>query len=108
MSGSGGSYFGPSTFSSTTSCETLQFDTQLASPKAQVVSQLSVGDILQVSFAPLNNQQVVVAVWNDSEAGSIVHPQLNQLRSCMLNGEVYEAKVLGVSGGQVRLRVSHV
>jgi len=106
MSGSNGSYLGSST--PTTSCATLQFDTQLASPKAQVVSQLSVNAILDIIFAQAGNQQVVSALWNGSEAGGIVDPNLNQLRNCMNQGEQYQARVLQLGGGQVRLRVYHI
>ncbi|MGV5280827.1 hypothetical protein ACV4WP_28220 [Pseudomonas aeruginosa] len=105
MSGSGGSYLGPST--PTTSCATLQFDTQLASPKPQVVVQIKVNDILDIAFAPIGNQ-VVCALWQGHEAGGIVDPHLNQLRSCMNQGEQYQARVLQVSGGQVRVRVYHI
>lgn len=48
MSGSGGSYLGPDTPSD--SCATLRFDTQLASPKAQVIAGLQVGDVLDIAF----------------------------------------------------------
>jgi hypothetical protein len=105
MSGSGGSYLGPST--PTTSCTALRFDTQLASPKALVVAQLSVDNILDVVFVP-GNQQIVSTLWNGAEAGGIVDPHLNQLRSCMSQGEQYVARVLSISGGQVRVRVYHV
>lgn len=106
MSGSGGSYLGPST--PTTSCTALQFDTQLASPKAPVVAQLSVGDILDIVFALPGNQQIVSALWSGAEAGGIVDPHLNQLRNCMSQGEQYIARVLRLGGGQVRVRVYHV
>lgn len=106
MSGSGGSYLGP--FTPTSSCSTLQFDTQLASPKAQVVAQIQSNDILDISFLQVGNQQVVVALWNGQEAGSIVDPNLSQLRNCMGQQEQYQARVLHVAGGQVRLRVYHI
>jgi len=106
MSGSGVSYLGSST--PTTTCAALQFDTQLASPKAAVVAQLKQHDILTVDFAQPGNQQVVVALWQGAEAGSIVDPHLIQLRSCMSQGEMYEARVLHVGGGQVRVRVYHI
>lgn len=105
MSGSGGSYLGP--FTPTTSCVALQFDTQLASPKTQVVAQLSVNDILDIVFTQPANQQVVSALWNGAVAGSIVDPHLAQLRTCMNQGEQYQARVLYLGGGQVRLRVYH-
>lgn len=50
MSGSGSNYLGLST--PTDSCETMQFDAQLASSKATVVAQLSVNEILDIAFAP--------------------------------------------------------
>lgn len=106
MSGSGGSYLGPSTPAS--SCTSLQFDTQLASPKAQVVSQLNTNDILDIAFAQQGSQQIVVALSAGQEAGGIVDPHLHQLRNCMSQGEQYQARVLSVSGGQVRLRIYHI
>ncbi len=105
MSGSGGSYLGPS--EPTTSCATLQFDTQLASPKAQVVALIQPNHTLDIAFAPTGNQ-VVCALWQGQEVGSIVDPHLNQLRNCMNQGEQYQARVLHVSGGQVRVRVYHI
>ncbi|WP_165678497.1 hypothetical protein [Metapseudomonas otitidis] len=103
MSGSGGSYLGPSTPSP--SCATLQFETQLASPKFAAVTQLSVNDILDVAFELPGNQQVVVALWKGTIAGGIVDPRLNQLRACMGDGHQYVAKVVRIGGGQVRVRV---
>lgn len=105
MSGSGGSYLGPD--SPSDSCSTLQFDTQLASPKPLVVAQLQVGNVLDMAFGQGGNQ-VVVALWNGNEAGGIVDPRLNQLRNCMSKNEQFQARVLNISGGQVRVRVYHV
>ncbi|RIA22248.1 hypothetical protein DFO61_2922 [Ectopseudomonas oleovorans] len=105
MSGSGGSYLGSAAPSS--SCATLQFDTQLASPKPQVVAQLNVNDVLDVVFGAGGNQ-VVVALWKGAEAGGIVDPHLNQLRNCMNQNEQYVARVLQISNGQVRVRVYHI
>lgn len=105
MSGSGGSYLGSD--SPSDSCASLRFDTQLASPKAQVVAQLQVGDVLDIAFGQGGNQ-IVVALWNSVEAGGIVDPHLNQLRNCMNQGEQFQARVLSITGGQVRVRVQHV
>lgn len=106
MSGSGGSYLAPSTPAS--SCLTLAFNTQLASPKALVVSQLAVNDLLDVVFFSTNNQQTVVALYNGQEAGGIVDTRLSQLRNCLNDGEQYQAKVVQITGGQVTVRVFHV
>lgn|SRR5690606_16819838 len=106
MSGSGGSYLAPST--PVSSCSALQFDTQLASPKALVVAKLGVNDLLDITLSQSNNQQTVVALYEGEEAGGIVGTLLSQLRNCLNQGEQYQARVLEISGGQVRLRVFHV
>lgn len=106
MSGSGGSYLAPS--NPAPSCATLQFDTQLASPKVSVVANLAVNDILDIVLSQSASQQTIVALWNGAEAGGIVDPLLSQLRNCMNEGEQYQARVLHISGGQVRLRIYHV
>lgn len=106
MSGSGGSYLAPST--PATSCSTLQFETQLASPKASVVATITVGDLLEISLSQSSNQQTVVALHDGDEAGGIVDPHLSQLRNCLNQGELFQARALQVSGGQVRLRIFHV
>lgn len=105
MSGSGGSYLGSD--SPSDSCATLRFDTQLASPKAQVVALLQVGNDLDLAFGQGGNQ-VVIALWQGMDAGGIVDPHLNQLRNCMNQGEQFKARVLSITGGQVRVRVYHV
>ncbi len=66
MSGSGVSYLGSST--PATTCAALQFDTQLASPKAAVVAQLKQHDILTVDFAQPGNQQL------SSPCGKVLKP----------------------------------
>lgn len=106
MSGSGGSYLAPDTHAN--SCANLRFDTQLASPKAAVVSSMKVDDILDLALKTINNTQVVIALWTNQIAGSIVHRLLTQLRNCMTEGEQYKARVLQINGGIVRLRVYHV
>lgn len=105
MSGSSGSYLGP--YSPSDSCAALRFETQLASPKAHVVAQLQVGNTLDIVFGP-SGSQVVIALWNGAEAGGIVDPHLPQLRNCMNQNEQYQADVLSIAGGQVRVRVYHV
>lgn len=106
MSGSGGSYLSPRIHAN--SCADLKFDTQLASPKAAVVSKMKVGDLLDLVFKTINNTQVVTTLWNNQIAGGIVHPLLTQLRNCMTEGELYKARVLQINGGIVSLRVYHV
>jgi hypothetical protein len=70
----------------------MQFDTVLASPKPAGVAIIAVGDVLTIA--------AVVSV------GGLAGPDASRLRQCIENGFVYEATVLGINGGQVRVRVA--
>ncbi|MGO1660119.1 MAG: hypothetical protein ACTHYN_16110 [Marinobacter sp.] len=108
MSGSGGSshYSQYSGDGSADTCEKLNFTTQLASPKEEVVEQLEVGDLLDIISGQQNGQSVVQAVWRGQVAGGVADQRLQQLRHCLTEGFTYEALVLSVDNGQVRIRIS--
>lgn len=107
MSGSGGGsfggQFGQSNFEVT--CEKLTIDTQLSSPDPQVVAQLSIGVIMGIMQINSNGTLLTVAMYNSMQAGGIASPYIQRLRDCMSNGTNYVAKVTGINGGQVRVKV---
>jgi len=104
MSGSGASFDnGPTATNS--SCSTLIFDTQLTSPKADIVSQLSIDGILSVELHQANQNTVVCAKWRGQIAGGVASEYLRKLRSCLEQGQKYNAKVTSIQAGQVRVRV---
>ena len=104
MSGSGGGGGGGSE-TPVASCEDLVIDTQLSSPKDEVVEKIKIGDILDVRSQTKAGTTVVVVLYKGKVAGGVASPLLGRLRECLNNGTKYKAKVLSKSGGQVRVRV---
>jgi hypothetical protein len=107
MSGSGGGGYGGG-FDSTDACDTLVIDTQLSSPKDDVVSAINVGDVLEVELRQYGATVVVVALHNGAIAGGIAAPQVPKLRECIQGGTTYVAKVTAKNEGQVKVRISPV
>jgi hypothetical protein len=87
------------------SCAALEVDTQISSPKADVVGQLKDGDVLQVQLQQVNATTVVSLLFKGQLAGGVASPTLPRLRECMQQGTVYHAVVTGISGGQVKIRI---
>lgn len=106
MSGSGGGGGGGGS-SYPSPCESLRFDAQLTSPQAAVVSTLKVGEVLMIALANLKGQTVVQVLRSGQVAGGLTGPDAGRLRECLEDGHSYEATVLIVNGGQVRVRVAH-
>lgn len=105
MSGSDGGYSG-SGGGFHDSCEDLVIDTQLSSPKADVISKLQVHSLLDITIhRNEQNAEIVVALYEGEIAGGVTSPQIFQLKKCIQNGTVYEGDVLSVSGGQVRVKI---
>lgn len=102
MSGSGGGGFTP-VFDS---CDTLVINTQLSSPKPEVVQHISVGDELIVALQAGETTTVVVALFQGQVAGGLAAPEIGRLRTCLEGGTEYRASVTAKSDGQVRVRVS--
>jgi hypothetical protein len=105
MSGSGGGGGGGSFYDGPIECEKLVFDTQLSSPKEDVVKRLTKGMELEVSSQTMNGAAVVVVLHQGDIAGGLASPALTRLRQCMAGGTSYKAAVLEVNDGQVRVRV---
>lgn len=105
MSGTGG---GGGFGAPTGTCETLVIDTQLSSPKLEVVEKIEVGDLLEVKIED-DEATITVVVKKDGEiAGGLAVPLLQRLRQCILDGTQYTAKVTAKMDGLVRVRVSAI
>lgn len=104
MSGSGGGGGGYSG-GGHIDCRELVINTQLSSPKADVVMLLAEGTELDVALAVLNGTSVVVVRLRDQVAGGLAAPETARLRQCLEQGVTFGATVLHISGGQVRVRV---
>lgn len=106
MSGSGGSGGPSGSNDGYTDCESLAFETNLSSPKANVVATLSVGSVLDVEVRQQGTQSIVVAIFGGNVAGGLATPQLQRLRQCIANGVRFRADVLFIREGQVKVRVT--
>lgn len=73
MSGTDGKLFRDYTSGSPTetACDMLYLQTQLASPKPDVVDQIDVDDVLDIGLSNLNGQLVAVALWQGHLAGAL-------------------------------------
>ena len=91
--GGGGSWEAPPT-----RCELLVIDTQLSSPKAAVIANITVGDILEVSLQPSGSSTLVVVLHKGQLAGGLASPDMPRLRECMEGGTQYAATVMVVNG----------
>lgn len=98
--GGGGRDYGP--------CEELKFDAQLTSPQPMVVQTLSAGEILQVNIVNLKGQQILQVLKNGEPVGGLIGGDAGRLRECILAGHDFNATVLTINGGQVRVHVEHV
>jgi hypothetical protein len=100
-SGSGGTWVEPVQ----DSCEKLTSETTLTSPVRDVVSQLAVGDVLDVRVDNVGGTPVVRVVHDGNVAGSITSAVIQRIVECIEKGHAYVAEVLSVQGGACRVRV---
>lgn len=106
MSGSGSGGYGGGFSTDEVACDRLAFDTQLSSPKADVVAQINAGEVLSVALDQQGTTQVVVIKRGRDIAGGITSPKMARLLECIRQGAQYQAAVTAKSDGQVSLRIS--
>jgi len=90
------------------SCDALKFSILVSSPQPAAVAALKIGDVLDVDVAQLGAQMVVRVLQNGTLVGGLAGPDATRLRNCIEEGHDYQAKVLSVTSGQVRVEVTHV
>lgn len=106
MSGSNGGGYGDGFITDEVACDQLAFDTQLSSPKAPIVAQLNVGEVLSIALDQQGTVQVVVVKRGNDVAGGITSPKMARLLECIRQGTRYQATVTSKSDGQVSVRIS--
>jgi hypothetical protein len=77
----------------------------LASPVADVVAKLQVGEQLSVGLETAPRNRVVVRTASGEVVGAITSMRLVDMIECMNDGFSYEAGVLSVSGGRVEVEI---
>jgi hypothetical protein len=89
-----------------TPCEALAFETQLSSPKSDVIAGLKVGEVLDVVLKQDGGVQTIQVLRAQKVAGGLTAPDVKRLRECILSGHTYKATVTAVTGGQVKVRIN--
>jgi hypothetical protein len=89
------------------SCENLVITTNLASPQANVINGLTVGDILTIQAASASGP-IQALNSNNQIAGSIVSREQIRLLNCINGGTQYEAEVLALNTGQCTVQISAI
>ncbi|MCW5660095.1 MAG: hypothetical protein KIT60_20525 [Burkholderiaceae bacterium] len=108
MSGSsGGGGGGGGVADTQASCSDLKFSILVSSPKPAAVAALKVGDVLDIDVVQLGAQVVVRVLKNGTLVGGLAGPEATRLRNCIADGHDYQAEVLSITSGQVRVEVTH-
>lgn len=105
MGGSGNGGGGRSSHNKEIPCEELKFNTQLSSPKEDVIVNIRPGMLLEVILSPTRTTCVVII--DGQIAGTIIHSNLNKLINCIVKGNVFYAKVRSVDGAKCAITVLH-
>lgn len=107
MSGSGSDYtsYNPAPTGGTDNCSRLVIETQLGSPKPDVVKLLNIGEMLDVGVHTASGMAVVVVFRGSDIVGGVASTQLAILRACLEKGVEYQAEVMAINQGQVRVRI---
>ncbi len=106
MSGSSGSAgYGAGFGEAPTECSRIDIQTQISSPKAQVVAKLRAGDELAVELRNEGATKTIVLVLGRDIAGGLATPEMQKLRECLESGVQFKATVKAIQEGQVKVRV---
>jgi len=88
----------------TFNCEDLVIITNLASPKANVINSLTIGDVLRIQTR--SDQGPIEAFdRNGRIAGSIISKEQLRLLDCINKGTEFEADVLLVENAQCQIQI---
>lgn len=88
-------------------CDGLEFSTTLESPDPDGVASLGPGDLLKVTLIEQGGVTIIGVVQSGGTVvGSVVSDQASELRACLLRNYSYDAEVVSVLGGVVRVRIS--
>jgi hypothetical protein len=106
MSGGGGSGgMGPVGPQVDQPCGALQFETSLASPRAEVVATLTEGEVLTLELQPAGGgRNMIAALANGKVAGGITDRTPDLIR-CIQDGFDFVAEINRIDGGWVELSV---
>lgn len=105
MSGGGGDRGPSGGGDSGVDCRDLRFEATISSPQPTVVANLQVDEVLTVGIEQqATNRMIAVRRSNGDLVGSLTD-HLRELIRCIQEGVNYEATVISIQGGAVRVRV---
>jgi hypothetical protein len=108
MSGGGGDRGPSGSGDSGVDCRELRFETTVSSPQPAAVANLQADEVLTIGIEQqATNRMVAVRDSNGDLVGSLTD-HLRELIRCIQEGVDYEATVLSIQGGAVRVRVQAV
>jgi hypothetical protein len=85
-------------------CPGQPFETVLASPNPDVVSQLDIDQLLDIVSVEEPARGVIAQTLDGDYVGAIVR-DIVRLRRCIAAGNTYEADVVRIAGGSVTVLV---
>jgi hypothetical protein len=88
-------------------CPGKPFETVLASPSPEALSDLEVDDLLDVVAVETPARGVVAQTIDGTYVGAVVRDIL-RLRQCLQEGHTYEAEVRAVDGGSITVLIRPV
>jgi len=103
MSGDNGP--GPPPIDPSDECLKIYKGAKLASPKSDVLSQLKVGDKLELVVRTYKNDYVLVALAKGEVAGAIFSQYAPKITSCIQSGYRYVALITAIEGGDCSLEI---
>ena len=89
-------------------CANLRFETPLSSPNPTVVAQIAVGEVADVELVNPQPDVTVVGVLRRNPPQDVIGTittRLRELLRCIQGGTDYQAEILEISGGVVRVKV---
>lgn len=88
-------------------CTGLIINTNLASPQANVIEKLAVGDSLSIVAA--SDQGPIQALDQDGNvAGNIISREQMRLLNCINNGTIYVGQVTSINNGQCQIIIKAI
>ncbi len=88
-------------------CEGLVINTNLATPNAEVLENLEIGDFLEITIA--TDQGPIQALDQEGNlAGNIISREQVKLLNCIISGTIYEAEILSLNDGQCNIQIRSI
>jgi len=85
-------------------CEEIVINTHLASPRAAVLEELNIGDLLAI-IVETDQGPIQAITTNGDVSGTVVTRDQIRLLTCINSGVEFEAEVLAVDNGMCQVQI---